>query len=227
MATANTATVANVSDFLRAHAGPRDVVITNYGWEALYFHTGLPQGAKLSPQFPIYEVAKARALPDYVFGASRVRWIVWRRALPAYFREQDCEALLADLTRAGVTTELVATIRETGYENRENVHFRRYADGTYVFPWHQSLADVLIYRVDWESDVESRHQRADALFGDSEYAAAIPEYEYYVARRPRDWTAWTRLSLSLLVTGKPAQAYPARARRLRIFCGNRLTTRCA
>jgi hypothetical protein len=197
----NRGTIAEISDFLRQHATSDDVVITNYGWETLYFHSGLPQGAKLSPDFPIYQVAKSAALPDYVFGADRVRWIVWRPAWPVYFPEQDCAALLAALKKAGVTTELVATFRETGYENRENIHFRRYANATYVFPWHETLEDAQIYRVDWDSDLERVHQRADRLFDAGRHREAIPEYENYVARRPRDSMALNRLGVARLATG--------------------------
>jgi Flp pilus assembly protein TadD len=212
----NRGTIADISDFLLANASPGDVVITNYAWEALYFHTGLPQGAKLSPEFPIYEVARSRALPDYVFGAGRVRWIVWRQAWPVYFREQDCAALLAALKKAGITTELVATIRETGFENRENVHFRRYAGKTYVFPWHKQLDDALIYRVDWESDVESRHQQAEAHFKAGRYKEAIVDYDYYVAHRPHDWEAFARLGVSQLVAGSAEQAVAAMQRAVEI-----------
>jgi Flp pilus assembly protein TadD len=208
----NRGTIAQISDFLRMHAARGDVVVTNYAWEALYFHTGLPQGAKLSPEFPIYQVARSRALPDYVFGTDRVRWNVWRQALPEYFPEQDCAALLARLKKAGITTELVATIRETGFENRENVHFRRYAGETYVFPWHKQLDDALIYRVDWESDVESRHQRADVHFEAGRYQEAITDYDYYVARRPGDWQAFARLGVSQLIAGSPLRAVAAMQR---------------
>jgi hypothetical protein len=197
----NPGVIARISAYLDAHAAPGDIVITNYSWEPLYFHTRLPQGAKVSPSFPIYRVARANNLPDYVFGADRVRWIVWRRAWPAYFREQDCEQLLKRLTKAGVTTELVASITETLFENRENIHFRRYADGAYVFPWYPNLPDVLIYRVDWESDTEAHHQRANALFAREEFEKAIVTYREYLSRRPHDIDAVSRLAIALLATG--------------------------
>ncbi len=50
---------------------------------------------------------------------------------------------------AKVPVHLVASLPETLYENRENVHFRRFAGGTYLYPWFDDLPPTLIYRVDW------------------------------------------------------------------------------
>jgi tetratricopeptide (TPR) repeat protein len=192
----NRGVIASVSDYLNANAAPRDIVITNYAWEALYFHTSLPQGAKISTSFPIYRVARARGLPEYVFGADKVRWIVWRRAWPAYFAEQDIPRLLRELRDAGVTTELIASFPETLFENRENVHFRRYPGGVYVFPWFDPLPDVQIYRVDWESDVEASRQRAEQLFSQDRFDEAAALYRMYLESRPTDWDAWTQLGIA-------------------------------
>jgi hypothetical protein len=139
--------VAHISEFLNAHASPGDIVVTNYEWEAIYFHTGLPQGLKIPRWFPIYQAARERGLPEYVFSAQGVRWIVWRRAWAPMWG-QDCEELLEALRNARIPVTLVASLPETLYENRENVHCRRFADG-YLFPWFDKLPDVLIYRVDW------------------------------------------------------------------------------
>jgi 4-amino-4-deoxy-L-arabinose transferase-like glycosyltransferase len=194
----NRGTVAEISDYLQANAQRDDVVITNYAWEPLYFHTRLPQGAKISKSFPIYPIARANNLPAYVFGADRVRWIVWRRAWPAYFPEQDCEQLLERLRRAGVRTTLVASIPETLFENRENIHFRRYAGNEYIFPWYAALPDAQIYRVDWQSDLEQRHQRADALLNQGAFRRALDDYTAYVQARPDDMVAWSRLGVAAM-----------------------------
>jgi 4-amino-4-deoxy-L-arabinose transferase-like glycosyltransferase len=143
----NPGTIETIGRFLHRHAAPGDIVVTNYGWEALYFHTGLPQAMKIAPSFPIYTAAHARGLPAYVFSPAGVRWIVWRRAWPPAFPEQDCAALIARLQARGVPLKLVASLPETLYENRENIHFRRWADGTSTFQGYGSLPDVLIFRV--------------------------------------------------------------------------------
>lgn len=139
--------IAGISRFLLAHAGAGDIVITNYAWEAVYFHTRLPQAMKVNASFPIYETVRQR-LPEYVYTPRGVRWIVWRRAWAPYWA-QDCERIVRELTAAGIPVRLVASIPETLYENRENVHFRRFAGGDYVYPWFDDLPPTLIYRVDW------------------------------------------------------------------------------
>jgi hypothetical protein len=144
----NPGTTSRVVQYLRTHAGPRDIVLTNYEWEALYFHTGLPFGMTVLSSYPIYQAAKARGLPDYVFRAEGARWIVWRRAWGAY-RGQALDQVLGRLTETGVPTTLVATIPETLWENRENVHFRRFPGGRYIFPWFPSYPETVIYRVEW------------------------------------------------------------------------------
>ncbi|MGH7635104.1 MAG: hypothetical protein ACRENC_15320, partial [Gemmatimonadaceae bacterium] len=120
----NPGAVARISQFLRARAAATDVVITNYSWDALYFHTGLPQGMKVASWFPIYPAARGNGLPDYVFSPVDVKWIVWRHAFPAS-PAQDCARILARLRALGATPRLVASIPDTGSENREDVHFHR------------------------------------------------------------------------------------------------------
>jgi hypothetical protein len=148
----NRGVIADVSDFLRGHASPGDIVITNFAWEPVYFHTGLPQGMKVAPSFPVYAKVRAEGLPSHVWSAMGARWIVWRRAWPAFFREQDCAQILKRLAATGAHVRLVSTIRETLFENRENVHFHRFANDTYVFARYGGLPDAQIYRVDWPAD---------------------------------------------------------------------------
>jgi hypothetical protein len=144
----NRGTTARIADYLNAHAGPRDIVITNYEWEPIYFHTGLPQGMKVLPTYPIWRAAKDHGLPSYVFSAAGVRWVVWRRAWGAY-RGQECEKILATLDAMGVPVTLVKDIPETMFENRENVHFRRFPGNRYLYSWFDDLPSTLIFRVEW------------------------------------------------------------------------------
>lgn len=144
----NPGTTSRVTDFLREHAHPSDVVITNYAWEPLYFHTGLRQGMSVLPGYPIYEAARAKNLPEYVFDAKGARWVVWRRVWGAY-RGHAIDDLLRRLAGSGVNITLMATFKETLWENRENLHFRRFADERYIYPWHRAIPDAVVYRLDW------------------------------------------------------------------------------
>lgn len=139
-------TSGEVIEYLNRHAKPGDVLITNYGWEPLYFHTGLPQGMKVLPSWPVYGAARARGLPEYVFSAEGARWIVWRRAWGNYLGH-DIGLLIDELDRARVPLTRVAEIPETLWENRENIHFRRYPDDEYIYPWYPQLPHTVVYRI--------------------------------------------------------------------------------
>ena len=144
----NPGTVTAACEFLRKNATPGDVVVTNYESEPLYFHTRLPQGMKIMRQDPIYEIAQRRRLPDYVFGVERARWVVWRFNWDDYLgiRWTDVEhRLLSD----GAKINDAAQLEETAWENRENIHFHRFAGGRYLFPQDKDLAPAHIFRVDW------------------------------------------------------------------------------
>jgi hypothetical protein len=148
LAKPNPGTTARIVEFLDAHAREGDVVITNYGWEPLYFHTRLPLGMTVLPAHPIYAAVRTRGLPEYVSSDEGARWIVWRRAWGDY-SGLAVEEVVYNLQAAGVTVTLEETIPETLWENRENVHFRRFAGGRYIYPWFESVGETRIYRLDW------------------------------------------------------------------------------
>jgi hypothetical protein len=43
-------------------------------------------------------------------------------------------------------------MEKTVWENREDIHFHRFSDGTYLFPRTQTFPDSRIARVDWPND---------------------------------------------------------------------------
>jgi 4-amino-4-deoxy-L-arabinose transferase-like glycosyltransferase len=143
----NPGTTARIIQYLNTHASPQDIVVTNYEWEPLYFHTGLRLGMTVLPSYPIYAAAKGHDLPDYVFRGDTARWIIWRQAWGSY-RGQRLDQLVADLRTARVPISLAATIPETLAENSENIHFRRFAGRGHIFPWFTGIPETLIYRVD-------------------------------------------------------------------------------
>jgi hypothetical protein len=148
-------TDARIIAFLRANARPGDRVVTNYAWEPLYFHTRLPQAYKVLEGYPIRAAAQAQGLPDYVFGPEGARWLVWRMPWEGYqgYRLADVSARLE---AAGATLRQVASFPETTWENRENLHFRRFPGVGDLYPASVSpSAPARIYRVDRPAAGES------------------------------------------------------------------------
>lgn len=144
----NIGTLGESSEFLSEHAHLRDLVITNYESEPLYFHTKLSQGMKIMRQDPIYDAARRYGLPDYIFGVDHARWVVWRFNWDDYLGihwPEVADHLLAD----GGQITSVAEIKETGWENRENINFHRFSGDTYLFLQKTDLAPARIFRVDW------------------------------------------------------------------------------
>jgi 4-amino-4-deoxy-L-arabinose transferase-like glycosyltransferase/tetratricopeptide (TPR) repeat protein len=220
----NPGVIERISTFLRANADPSDVVVTNYEWEALYFHTGLPQGARIARSFPIYARAREAGLPEYVFGAHGVRWIVWRRAWPAYFDDQDCSEILRSVTQAGLVPRLALSVQDTLFENRENVHFRPFPGNTYIFPWYSNIPDALVYQVEtYEEAVESyrRHPPEDfdgstnfgvALIATGLRAEAVPQFRRALVLAPGNAVAHRNLANLLLDLGETSEAASHAAR---------------
>jgi 4-amino-4-deoxy-L-arabinose transferase-like glycosyltransferase len=151
----NIGTVGHSIEFLRQHAQPGDLVITNYESEPLYFHTKLPQGMKIMKQDTIYDAARSYGLPEYVFGVGHVQWIVWRFNWDDYLGIHWAEVkdLLLD---EGAKIDDLAEIKETGWENRENIHFHRFSGDTYLFEQETNLAPAHIFRVDWPAQPQAK-----------------------------------------------------------------------
>jgi hypothetical protein len=146
----NIGTLGRCVEFLRQHAVSGDLVITNYESEPLYFHTRLPQGMKIMRQDPIYDAARSYGLPEYIFGVDHARWVVWRFNWDDYLGihwPEVADHLMAD----GGQITSVAEIKETGWENRENIHFHRFSGDTYLFSQETDLDATRIFRVDWPS----------------------------------------------------------------------------
>jgi 4-amino-4-deoxy-L-arabinose transferase-like glycosyltransferase len=140
-------TDSRIIAFLRANARPGDVVVTNYAWEPLYFHTRLPLGYTVLESYPIRAAAEAAGLPDYVFEPERARWVVWRAPWEGYqgYRWAD---VTARLRAAGATLERVAAFHETVFENRESLHFRRFPGVGYLYPQpFGRMPPARVYRV--------------------------------------------------------------------------------
>jgi 4-amino-4-deoxy-L-arabinose transferase-like glycosyltransferase len=144
----NPGTVGTSAEFLRAHAARTDLLITNYEWDPLYFHTRLPQALKILADYPIVETARRKQLPEYVFDITGVRWVLWRAAWDGYLDYYGEQIERAIVSRGG-RAEQVAEFPETVWENRENIHFHRFAGGRYLFATPSDLPAARLFRVDW------------------------------------------------------------------------------
>lgn len=144
----NPGTVGRASEFLRSKAQPGDLFITNYGWDPLYFHTRLPQALKILPGWPVESAARAKNLPDYVFDVTGTRWVLWRPAWNGYldYRGDQIERAIAE--RGGMV-EQVARFDETVWENRENIHFHRFAYDEHLFTWPADSPPAQLFKVSW------------------------------------------------------------------------------
>ena len=101
-------------------------------------------------QDAIYAAAHTYGLPEYVFGVDHARWIVWRFNWDDYLGIRWPEVSEHLLSEGGQISK-VAELKETGWENRENIHFHRFSGDVYLFPQETALAPANIFRVDWPS----------------------------------------------------------------------------
>ena len=147
----NPGTVERSCKFLQENAKPGDIVIVNYGMEPTYFYTRLPQAMGILQTYPVYQRARELGLPEFVFGVDHARWIVWRSAWetgPGY----AINDVLKELVERGGKITTVLEIEETVWENREDIHFHRFSDGSYLFPRTQTFPNSKVARVDWSND---------------------------------------------------------------------------
>lgn len=145
----NPGTLAKACQFLQTNANATDLVLTNYDWGPLYFYTRLPQSLRIFPNDRIYQAAKRKGLPEYVFNAQGARWVVWRPAMEGYFGYVGSE-VRQSLENAGARITKVAEFPETIFENRPEIHFHRFSGGKYFFTAPNSSLSAQIYRIDWE-----------------------------------------------------------------------------
>jgi 4-amino-4-deoxy-L-arabinose transferase-like glycosyltransferase len=146
----NPGTVENSCKFLQKNATPGDVLIVNYGMEPTYFYTRLPQAMGILSQYPVYQRARELGLPEFAFGVDHVRWIVWRSAWetgPGY----AIGDVRREIEQRGGKITIMMETEETVWENREDIHFHRFSDGSYLFPRTQIFPPSQIGRVDWPS----------------------------------------------------------------------------
>jgi hypothetical protein len=144
----NPGTLAQACRFLKEHANAEDLLLTNYDWQPLYFYTRLPQSLRIFSKDPIYQVARKKGLPEYVFNADGVRWLFWRPAWDGYFGYVSAE-ISRNLFSSGARITKVAEFPETIFENRPELHFHRFSGGKYFFIALDDRVTAPIFRIDW------------------------------------------------------------------------------
>jgi hypothetical protein len=111
----------------------------------------LPQALKVLPDYPVYEAARRKGLPDYVFGVDRVRWVIWRPVWEGYVGYSG-EELERQILAAGARVAPTITFDETIWENRPEIHLHRFSADTYFFTAPENLRQAQIFQIDWPGE---------------------------------------------------------------------------
>jgi Dolichyl-phosphate-mannose-protein mannosyltransferase len=141
-------TLAKACQFLQGHANAGDLVLTNYDWQPLYFYTRLPQSLRIFPGDPIYQAARRKRLPEYVFDVDGVRWVIWRPIWEGHWGYVGSEIRRRLLNRGARITK-VAEFPETIFENRPEIHFHRFSGDRYFFIRLDTHVSAQVFRIDW------------------------------------------------------------------------------
>lgn len=126
-------TLSRIVELIDREAAPDDVLLTNFGWDTLYWYSKHPIGMRIGIFVPVRSAAQRMGLPAYVFDYDRARWLIWRggnEALLGYemtlspWRLPEVSTALA---ARGARLEEVATFPEMLWENRPELYWHRFA----------------------------------------------------------------------------------------------------
>ena len=96
----------------------------------------------------IYDAARRYGLPEYLFGVDHARWVVWRFLWDDILGIRWLDVANHVAAEGGQISE-VAEIKETRWENEENIHFHRFSDDVYLFSQETNFVPAKIFRLDW------------------------------------------------------------------------------
>jgi hypothetical protein len=154
-------TLPSIVERLRRDAASDDVVLTNFGWDGLYYYSRLPQAWRIAPEAPVRRKARALGLSAYVFGIDHPDWLVWRgdnEALLGYAFSLFGHPLAfvrARLEARGARLERIAMFPETLWDNRPELFWHRFPRDPCPFAPRSADAqcprysDAQIFRVHW------------------------------------------------------------------------------
>jgi len=147
-------TLPAIIDFLRRRASADEVVLTNFGWDNLYFYTNLAQAMRIAENAPAREAALALGLPRYVFGIDGTDWVVWRSGAGVLL-SYSIDDLANQLALRGARLEPIERLPDRLWENRPELQWHRFPRVGYPFaPRRMGAAgahypDTRIFRVHW------------------------------------------------------------------------------
>jgi len=159
-------TLAQIVDLLSRESGRDDVVLTNFGWDALYWYAERPIGMRIAVDAPVRRAAQRMGLPAYVFDYDHAQWLVWRggnEALLGYpltLLQWRLPEVRAALAKRGARLEEVAALPETLWENRPELYWHRFPEARRPFA-PAALAggtpydDARIFRIRWSEPAPS------------------------------------------------------------------------
>lgn len=159
-------TLPALVEILRREAGPDDIVLTNFGWDNLYFYTQLPQSMRISPvAAAVRREARVLHLPPFLTGVRGTDWVIWRggdESALGYaftiFGQIDWPMLQTRFDALGAQIERVATLPETLWENRPELYWHRFPRvGQPFAPRALGAAglnhgEARVYRVRWPEE---------------------------------------------------------------------------
>ena len=143
-----------ILDFLRLHASANEVVLTNFGWDNLYFYTNLPQALRIAENAPAREAARELGLPPYVFGVDGADWVVWRSGAGVLL-SYSIDDLANQLAQRGARLEPMGRLPDALWENRPELQWHRFPRIGYPFAPRRTGAagarypDTRLFRVHW------------------------------------------------------------------------------
>jgi hypothetical protein len=151
-------TLPQLVAFLNTRSDPDDIVLTNFGWDGLYFYTNRPLAYRIAPDASALRAAARHIdLPRYVTSLDGVGWVVWRHGA-APLPGMTFDEARAQLESNGAHLERVAGIRDVLWENRPELHWHRFAGVGFPFAPHRFGAEgiqfpvAVIYRVEQRPD---------------------------------------------------------------------------
>ena len=148
-------TMPRLAAFVTSNTEPDDIVLTNFGWDWLYYYTDRRQAYRISPEASaLRSAAREVGLPSYVTSLDGVDWLVWRHAA-APLPGLSYDEARAQLEARGARLESVAQFRDILWENRPELHWHRFPGVGLPFAPRRfgaegpAYPDAVVYRVRW------------------------------------------------------------------------------